>query len=374
MIMKRDKCKVLLCSPLDLTSGSGIARWCNHIQSYFINNGSSVVDLTIYPMDRTTYINESISVIKRVYWGVKDYSQIVRGICSKLSKEQYDIVHIASSASISILKDLYLLRLLKRYAVKTVIHFHFGRIPELFKINNWEWKLICKVAKSATKVVVIDRLSYEALLKAGFDNVLLLPNPLTPQIADIIEENQNVVRNNRSILFTGHVYRTKGVYELVEACSHIPGIRLKIVGKYEDFIKCELQEIALKYKSESWIEFTGNLSFEKVVKEMLKCGVFVLPTYTEGFPNVILESMACACPIVTTNVGAIPEMLDVEHGDYCGKCISPQQVKQLQEAINYMLDNRSYAETCGSNAQKRVYNCYSMPIVWKQMEDMWIGV
>ena len=107
---------------------------------------------------------------------------------------------------------------------------------------------------------------------------------------------------------------------------------------------------------------------------MLKCGIFVLPTYTEGFPNVILESMACACPIVTTNVGAIPEMLDVKHGDYCGKCISPQEVKPLQEAINYMLNNRIYAETCGTNAQKRVNDCYSMATIWKQMENIWMNV
>ena len=372
--MENKKCKVLLCSPLDLSAGSGIARWCNHIQNHFTNNSSSLVDLTIYPMDRTVYIDESINFLKRAYWGLKDYSLIIKGICTKLSENQYDIVHIASSASISLVKDLFLLQLLSRYKVKTIVHFHFGRIPELYIANNWEWKLICKVAKLATKIIVIDDLSYNTLLKAGIDNVFLLPNPLSPQITEIIANNNDVKRNNRSILFTGHVYKTKGVYELVEACSYIPNITLKIVGKYEEAIKNELLVLALKNKSEAWIEFTGNLSFDEVVKEMLKCNVFALPTYTEGFPNVILESMACGCSIVTTNVGAIPEMLNTKEGDYCGKCISPRQVNQLQDAIEYMLNNNEYAEACGQNAQQRVKNCYSMPIVWGLMENIWSNV
>lgn len=370
--MKKNKYKVLLCSPLDLSKGSGISRWCNHIQNYYTNNESSTIDLSIYPMDRTIHIDESINFIKRVYWGFKDYSHIIKGIHKRITKKEYDVVHITSSASISIFKDLYLLQILKKYSIKTIVHFHFGRIPELYLANNWEWKLICKVVKHATRIIVIDKASYETLLKAGFKNVSFLPNPLSPTIANIIKNNKEIIRNHRSILFTGHVYRTKGIYELIEACSHIPNINLKIVGKYEEPIKHELLKIAKQRKPEPWVEFTGNLPYEEVIKEMLRCNIFVLPTYTEGFPNVILESMACACPIITTNVGAIPEMLDTVQGDYCGKCISPRKVTELQKAIEFMLNNQEYAKRCGHNAQNRVNNYYSIPIVWNKMVDIWL--
>lgn len=372
--METTRCKVLLCSPLDLSSGSGIARWADHIKNYYMAHGDSSVDLSIYPMDRTTYIDESVGFVKRAYLGLKDYSRIVKGIKEDVSKHQYDVVHIASSASISLVKDLMLLRQLSRNRVKTIVHFHFGRIPELITANNWEWKLVRKVAKCADKIVVIDRLSFEFMVKAGIKNVVLLPNPLSPQVVNIAASNIGVSRDNRSVLFVGHVYKTKGVYELVEACSHIPNINLKLVGKYECSIKEELEMLALKSDTNSWIEFTGNLPFDKVIDEMLRCGVFVLPTYTEGFPNVILESMACACPIVTTNVGAIPEMLDIDKGDYCGKCVEPRQVVQLQDAIQEMIDNRKYAEECGRNAQLRVNEYYSMPVVYKQLEHLWHNV
>ena len=107
---------------------------------------------------------------------------------------------------------------------------------------------------------------------------------------------------------------------------------------------------------------------------MLSSGVFVLPTYSEGFPNVIIESMACACPIVTTSVGAIPEMLDIENGENYGLCVEPKNVEQLKDAIIRMLDNKDFASHCGINAQKRVNEMYSMTKVWQQMEQIWMKI
>lgn len=79
---------------------------------------------------------------------------------------------------------------------------------------------------------------------------------------------------------------------------------------------------------------------------MLKCTVFVLPTYTEGFPNVVLESMACGCPIVATSVGAIPEMLD----GGAGIVIEPRNVEQLRDAVAWVLENPERAAEMGAQA------------------------
>lgn len=368
--MEEHKPKILLCSPFDLSSGSGIARWTNHIKKYHSENDSTI-SLNIFPMDRSSYIDEDINPVKRAYLGLKDYYKIVNGIHSEVSNNKYDIVHVASSASISIIKDIYLLKKLRKTNIKTIIHFHFGRIPELYKANNWEWKLICKVVKLATKIIVIDKKSYDTLIKSGFDNIEFLANPLAPEITKIIQKSSDVVRNKRNILFTGHVYKTKGVFELVEACSIIPDINLKIIGKYEEEIKSELLAIARRHKSTDWIEFTGNLQHEKVIKAMLSCDIFVLPTYTEGFPNVILESMACSCAIVTTPVGAIPEMLEEENGKRYGILVSPQNVQELKEGIEKMLNNETLKQECHKNVQQRVNERYNIDAVWRQMCNIW---
>lgn len=164
----------------------------------------------------------------------------------------------------------------------------------------------------------------------------------------------------------GHCIATKGVYELVEACNSIKNIRLVLLGAIKDDVKQELQTVG-----GDWIEIMGEQPYEEVIREMLKCDVFVLPTYTEGFPNVILEAMACGCAIVTTPVGAIPEMLDEENGKSYGLMVDPKDSEHLKEAIDRMLNNQAFKDACGNNARVRVIERYSMTKVWEQLTAIW---
>ena len=362
-----NKKKVLLCSPMK-TPG-GITQWTKHIKIYYESCINSCVDIDIFPMDRSEYIPEKMSILKRLLWGIKDYKLLTNAIIEKVNVKQYSIIHLASSASISLLKDLYILKKIKNNNIKTILHFHFGRIPQLLEKQNWEWKLLKKVIKLADHVIVIDKKSYDVLLKEGFANISLLPNPLSPQVEKIIKSKTNIERKDGKILFAGHVIKTKGVYELVEACSDIPNIELKLVGKILPKVEEDLRKLWNNKKSKLII--TNNIAFEDVVSEMLSCNVFVLPTYTEGFPNVIIESMACACPIVATPVGAIPEMLNVGDTNCCGICVEPQAVKPLREAIIKMIEDKEFSSKCSSAARQRVIELYSMNTVWKQLLSIW---
>lgn len=366
--------KVLFCTPYDLSTGGGIPRCSRHIFEYYQKCGSRYICLEVLPMDRKYYVNDNDLSVKRVFYGIFEYSAMIKKIIRAVKTDSFDIVHLASSASLSLFKDYLCLKILRRRKIDSIIHFHFGRIPELAKANNWEWKLLLKVAQLASKIIVIDQASYDTLKKSGINNVEYLPNPLSPNIEKIIEQYHNIDRNDNTVLFVGHVIRTKGVYELAEACSSIENINLKIVGLYSDVVKNELIDIYKKNKNISKIEFTGNIPAEDVIKEMLSCTVFALPTYTEGFPNVILESMACSCPIVTTNVGAIPEMLDSKNGENYGICIHPQNVDELKYAISRMLEKPSFAKNCGENAKKRVKEMYSMPVIWNHMCNIWNNI
>lgn len=366
--------KILYCTPYDLSFGSGIARCSRYLHEYYLNKETKELSLELFSMNRDSYISKNMNILKRLYCGINDYWIILKKLKKQISENDYDIIHITSSASISLLKDYYIVNLLKKKQIPTIIHFHFGRIPELFHKNNWEWNMILKIARLATKIIVIDKNSYNTLHNAGIYNVEYLPNPLSPNIEKFVEEN-NYVRKENEILFVGHVCKTKGIFELVKACSSIPNIKLKVVGLYAEDIKNDLTKLAEIRNEGKWIEFTGNLSSEKVLENMLTCSAFVLPTYTEGFPNVIIESMACGCPIITTDVGAIPEMLDIyDNPNTYGICIKPTQIEELKDAIIKMLSDKEFALTCGNNAQKRVKELYSIPIIWQQMCKIWESI
>lgn len=367
-MQKPSKKNILLCSPYQGAIG-GISRWTGHILEYYEQNKSDDLNLSHYYESIKAGIGD-YSKWKRSIIGFKNYSRIYKGLVKHLQQQNFDIVHFCSSASISLLKDIILLKAVKKRGVKSVIHFRFGRIPELYQKKNWEQKLLNRTIKLADKVVVIDQMSYDTLLKEGYKNIELLPNPLTPKVLEIIEQNKDVEKVERKIVFVGHCLRTKGIFELIEACRDLDNIKLKMIGFISEETRSILLEKAGLYSVE-WLEIAGEQDYETTIREMLSAGVFVLPTYTEGFPNVILESMACACPIITTKVGAIPEMLDIANGQNHGICIEPKNVEQLKDSIQKMLDEREYAIQCGKNAQKRVSEMYSMPVVWHELESIW---
>lgn len=356
--------KVLFATPYGGVPG-GISRWAEHIVQYH-DSVNDDVTLDLLPMGRSVFVNINSSIPYRIVTAFKDYSSIIKDFQDRIRKNQYDIMHLASSGSLSLLKDLYMLRLAHNKKIKVLVHFHYGRIPELYKKNNWEWHLIQKVIKKADGVIVIDKLSYDTLIKIGFSNIYYVPNPISPKVLSIVNQNSGILRKPKHILFVGHVVKTKGVYELVSACKEIQGISLSLVGHANADVKSELERIA----QGKWLQILGELPYEEVIKKMLSCDLFILPTYTEGFPNVILESMACGCVIIASRVGAIPEMLDAD-GQKCGILISPKSVIQIKKAIDDVLLNTIYKDQLRQNAVDRVVKCYGMDKVWKQMSLVW---
>lgn len=360
--------RILFASPYRGNVG-GISQWAEHIVNHSINSNSEC-ELDVLPMNDVKKGRTSIgmSFLQRIIYGLQTYSRVIQSERKILKQKKYDIIHISSSASISLLKDILMIRVARRQQVKTVIHFHFGRIPELANKRNWEWKLLKYVIKLVDYAVVMDKASYQCLTNLAYSNVVCIPNPLAPSVEEHLNSYGSVNRVKNTLTFVGHVVRTKGITELIKACSDLPDIKVNIIGPCADEYKLELMNIV---DDINHFNFKGTLPPKEVIREMLSCSVFVLPTYTEGFPNVILESMACGCPIISTPVGAIPEMLAVDTDRPCGLLVEPKNVEQLREAIMRLLKDDKEALQLSQRASERVREEYSIDKVWNLIFDLW---
>jgi glycosyltransferase involved in cell wall biosynthesis len=359
--------RVLLAAPASGASG-GICRWTKHVKAYYESLIEKPVQLEIFDLARSEFIPDDISIIPRLRLALKDYGSILNGFKKVLDRNKYDVIHITSSAGLGLIRDLLMLKMAHKRGVKSIIHFRFGRIPQLFIQRNWEYRLLSKVVKIADRVIVLDKGSYETLKKSGYANIELLPNPLAPSVMQTVSLMGTIRREPGLLLFIGHCIATKGVFELVQACKGFPNIRLRLVGAIHNDIREQLLKIA---NYEQWLEILGEQPYEDVIRQMLSCDVFVLPTYTEGFPNVILEAMACGCPIVTTPVGAIPEMLETEGENQFGIFTPVKDVESLNKSITTLLTNCQLKKECGDNARKRVMERYSMDAIWSRMLEIW---
>ena len=354
--------RVLLLSP-HYGSG-GITRWTGHILTYYHKHLHEIVELDLLPMDSKPILN----MFMRMFCGIWNYSKVIILAFFKLNKHQYDVMHVCTSGSISFTKDIILLFMAKRFHVRTVLHLHYGRIPEIIKANNWEWKLLQRAMVFVDVCVTMNKSSYEALKSAGFKDTINIPNPLAPEVEIFVEEyGKSGQRDETMIFFAGFCLKTKGVYELVKACKKITGIRLVLAGLISEDVKADLEAIA---GSDLKLEILGEILFDEVLLKMMECGIFVLPSYTEGFPNVILESMACGCAIIATTVGAIPEMIGEENGEKFGLLIPPKDTEALKMAICQLLDDTKLKENCRKNSKRRVKK-YNMESVWKDLIHTW---
>ncbi len=139
-----------------------------------------------------------------------------------------------------------------------------------------------------------------------------------------------------AIVYVGRMDPKKGLLELVEAAAVLhttrPNLHVYMVGDGPDR---PLIENAVRVKNAvSYVHALPGCSFDQVADWMAVADVVTLPSYMEGCPNVILEALACGRPVVATNVGGIPEILNEE----CGRLVSPRDSSALADALASSLD------------------------------------
>lgn len=366
--------KVLLCTPYldtpDVVS-SGIGTWARNIMSYNQETGNSV-DIVPVSFDRHTHIEDyTVGGVKRYYSGIKEVGRCVRNALRKMKTEKPDIVHICTSGSIAFIKDILLTYAAHRKGAKSIVHLHFGRVPSIIEEKGVEYKLLKKVLATADVVIVIDGKSYEALTQLHYRNIVYIPNPICDSfLRELKRLEEHTVHDYKSAVFVGHVVSTKGVAELVEGCSMVPDLSLRIVGKCTNRMKEHLCSLAKIRDDGKWMTVVGEIPHAEVISEMLKADSFIFPSYTEAFPNVILEAMACGCAIASSNVGAIPEMLEY-NGEMSGICFNPHSAEEVTKAVNALYKDDALRRQLAERAKEKLYAAYILQAIWPQLKNLW---
>jgi glycosyltransferase involved in cell wall biosynthesis len=157
-------------------------------------------------------------------------------------------------------------------------------------------------------------------------------------------------------LFVGRLNKDKGLMELIKAFKAVnmnyENLALLIIGPDEQGIKDELiEQLGRHASSAQFINFTNNPE-----KYMMAADIFIIPSYREGFGNVVIEAAACGIPAIGSNIyGLTDAIIDGE----TGLLVQPKSSKLLEEAMVKLIVNDKLRYEMGLNARNRVIQYFS---------------
>ena len=138
------------------------------------------------------------------------------------------------------------------------------------------------------------------VLRNGVDTDLFKPSPCEDWRA-------KAGPHSTLVASVGLLIPRKGHDLAIQAIATIPDAYLLIVGTGPD--RQKLEDLAASLGVADRVEFTGAVPHEELPRVYSAADMLLLATYREGWPNVVLEAMACGAPVVATNIGAIPEII-----------------------------------------------------------------
>ena len=148
---------------------------------------------------------------------------------------------------------------------------------------------------------------------------------------------------------------------------------LVLIGPFEKTIGKDLQALSISKENGVWLKLFGSMDKGQVLENVKKSQILLLPSYTEGFPNVVIEAMAMGCAVIATDVGAIPEMLDIYSDKPCGTCVPVKNIEKLKDAILTLIKDPKIAEAMGKRGIERVLKNYTLKNIVEQYKSVWIN-
>ena len=163
----------------------------------------------------------------------------------------------------------------------------------------------------------------------------------------VLRKKLGVAKDKVVITFVGQLIEVKGVVDLIKAADLLvkkdKNILFLLVGggsKEADY-KAEVKKLGL----DDFFVFTGYKKAVEVARFLGLSDVFVLPSLAEGRPNVILEAFATKLPVVSTNVGGIPELVEDGVSGYVVKKNNPSE---LAGALRKLVLSESKRKSMGA--------------------------
>lgn len=308
--------RVLEIGPSETRSRGGMAEVIRGIRE------SEVLEREFQIDSFPSYIDGCLPV--RLLYSVCGYFRFLG--CYK----KYDLFHIHTAERGSTFRKNLYLRKVKQAGKRAIIHVHGAEYLTFYDgLRRPGKKRVNRFFRRAELVLALsDGWRRELESRLQIDTCRTLRNGVAPERFQAAAAAPAECRN--AFLMLGRLGERKGTYDLIRAVEiavrQNPDLTVCLAGDGEvDQVRALVAEKGL----EGHIVVLGWIGEAEKLERMKQAATVVLPSYNEGLPMSILEGMAAGKAIVSTTVGAIPEVIAAENGIL----VEPGDIQALAEAL-----------------------------------------
>lgn len=277
------------------------------------------------------------------------------------------IIHFHTCSNMGFWQPTIYLQIAKFFGKKTIFHMHGASFKEFYQASDQKNKVkIRNILNKVDQIIVLSeqwKKYYSILVESKKISVI---NNATEDI-DYSKYRRIYPKKTYICLFLSSICQRKGAYDLLLAFSKIKNkdIRLVFVGPIEDSNRFHSKINELNLADRCTI--IGEIYGKKRFQYFASADCFILPSYAEGLPIAILEAMSFGLPIISSKVGAIPEVVTDENGIL----ITPGKVAELISAINTLAQNKKLSNRMSKNNKLLIKQKYSLKIFSDKIQNVY---
>lgn len=289
---------------------------------------------------------------------------IFKDFIKKVNEFKPDVIHLQLGGG---MVDFALLPFFKGYPIVATFHdvkLHTGE-------NSWKSNFIRYwERKYSDQIIVLGEKLKEQMIKEyniPEEKVHVIPIGQHDVVPFKKYERKDLKEDGNLILFLGRIYKYKGLEYLIKAepmiTKKMPNAQIVIAGTGENFKKYE----KMMMNRENFIVHNYHISYKEGAELFQRCSVVVLPYIDASQSAVIPLAYAFKKPVVVTDVGAIPEIVD---DGITGFIVPPRNPKALADAIVKFLKDEKLRKQMGENAYKKL----KRDLAWDKIAEKTIEV
>lgn len=280
-------------------------------------------------------------------------------------RKEIKLVHIASYSTLAFYNSIYQAFLCRLFKKKYLVVVHGGNTPQRLKKSVWLSKYLYG---NAFKIITPSRFLQTHLKEHGFE-AMAIPN-FIPLEKFPLKERRDLQPNILWVRTFHKIYNTKMAARVVKnLVSDYPEVKLLMVGREEDQELSEFKLLLKELDIEKNVIIAGQLKREEWVAQSVSYDVFISTTNIDNTPMSLIEAMALGLPVVSTNVGGVPYLVeDMKNG----LLVPPNDDEAMAQVIKQLITTPDLVQELTANGRTLAEQCSweVVRVAWKEVLEV----